>query len=117
MGSFAPDPLGMGSANTVLSYTLCPVGTHKSYSVLGQSTTSAGPDRFAHFFASPDAYILFADPTVWFNDRFFLTVPMLFTLAYTLAVFLRDHMPRQPATTLEPTPEPADPIPADTLGS
>ncbi len=107
----------MGSANTVLSYTLCPVGTHKSYSVLGQSTTSAGPDRFAHFFASPDAYILFADPTVWFNDRFFLTVPMLFTLAYTLAVFLRDHMPRQPATTLEPTPEPADPIPADTLGS
>ena|ERR1700733_2793805 len=63
--------------------------------------TSASSGRFDHFFSPPDFSALAAMPhgaTRWIFDRFVLTGPTLFLLAYPIGVWLRHQFPALPNT-------------------
>lgn len=74
----------------VLAYRLFTFSTAGEHRVLGRTTYGAG--RYEHFFA-PLNLRSTSDPSGWIFDRFVLTGPTLFLLAYTFGVWLRHEFP------------------------
>jgi hypothetical protein len=86
-------PVGLLLAYRLLTY---PIG--RDHSVLG--STTYGESRYKHFFA-PLNFRSASDLPAWIFDRFVLTGPTLFLLAYTAGVWLRHQFPEHPATPAE----------------
>jgi hypothetical protein len=82
----------------VLAFRFMTFSTKAGQSVLG--TTTYGESRFEHFFA-PLNLRSAADPATWSFDRFVLTGPTLFLLAYTAGVWLRHQFPEPPSSPTE----------------
>jgi hypothetical protein len=59
-----------------------------------------GEGRYEHFFAPPNLRSA-SDPTAWIFDRFVVTGPTLFLLAYTFGVWLRHEFPKHPVSPPE----------------
>jgi hypothetical protein len=64
-------------------------------------STIHGESRYEHFFA-PLNLSSTSDPNTWIFDRFVLTGPTLFLLAYTVGVWLRHQFPEPPSSPAEP---------------
>ena len=82
-------PVGFVLVCRILTFS-----TAKEHSVL--VSTRYGQGRYEHFFA-PLNVAATSDPSVWIFDRFILTGPTLFLLAYTFGVWLRHEFPERPA--------------------
>jgi hypothetical protein len=82
----------------VLAYRLFTFPTAREHSVLGP--TIYGEGRYEHFFA-PLNLRSTSDPSAWIFDRFVLTGPTLFLLAYTFGVWLRHEFPDHPVSPAE----------------
>jgi hypothetical protein len=81
---------------SVLAFRLLTFSVKSDHSVLG--STTFGETRYEHFFAPLSLRSTF-DPSSWIFDRFVLTGPTLFLLAYTVGVWLRHQLPEHPANT------------------
>jgi hypothetical protein len=82
----------------VLAFRLLTFPTNGDHSVLGSTTYGEG--RFEHFFAPLNLHSTY-DPSAWIFDRFVVTGPTLFLLAYTVGVWLRHQFPEQPVSSAE----------------
>ena len=60
-------------------------------------STTYGESRYEHFFAPLDVRSA-SDVSTWIFDRFGLTGPTLFLLAYTVGVWLRHQFPGPPSS-------------------
>jgi hypothetical protein len=81
----------------VLLFRLFTFPTAREHSVLGP--TIYGEGRYEHFFALNLRST--SDPSAWIFDRFVLTGPTLFLLAYTFGVWLRHEFPDPPVSPAE----------------
>ena len=90
---------------------LCTWRPVQGHSVLSDSNLTV--ERFSYFFGRPPYYSLSFTNWHWFNDRLFITAPMLFLLAYPAGVWLRHHLPTYPSAATEQRRSTS----ADTLGS
>jgi hypothetical protein len=63
-------------------------------------STTYGESRYEHFFA-PLNLRSESDLSAWIFDRFVLTGPTLFLLAYTVGVWLRHQLPEPPSSPAE----------------
>jgi hypothetical protein len=81
-----------------LAYRLITFPTAREHSVLGP--TRYGEGRYEHFFA-PLNLRSTSDPSAWIFDRFVVTGPTLFLLAYTFGVWLRHEFPNHPVSPAE----------------
>lgn len=88
----------------VLAFRLLTFSLRRDHSVLG--STTYGESRYEHFFAPLNLHST-SDPSAWIFDRFVLTGPTLFLLAYTAGVWLRHHFPERPASPTEAPETPA----------
>jgi hypothetical protein len=79
---------------------------HTDQSVLG--AVDVGPSRWQHFFGPPPL-ALSPEFVHWFTDRFVITGPMLFLLAYPAAVWVRTRWSQHAADERQLT--------TDTLGT
>jgi hypothetical protein len=86
-------PVGLGFAYRLLTFK---VG--RDHNVLGSMTY--GQSRYEHFFASLQVQST-PDWAPWVFDRFVLTGPALFLLAYTAGVWLRHQFPQPPVSADE----------------
>jgi hypothetical protein len=86
-------PVGLGFAYRLLTFK---VG--RDHSVLGSMTY--GQSRYEHFFASLQVQST-PDWASWVFDRFVLTGPTLFILAYTAGVWLAHQFPQPPVSADE----------------
>jgi hypothetical protein len=82
----------------VLAYRLLTFSIAREHSVL--APTIYGEGRYEHFFAPLNLRSM-SDPSVWIFDRFVLTGPTLFLLAYTFGVWLRHEFPDHPGSPAE----------------
>jgi hypothetical protein len=82
----------------VLTCRLFTFSSGTEHSVLGP--TLHGEGRYEHFFA-PLNIRATSDPSAWIFDRFVLTGPTLFLLAYTVGVWLRHEFPGRPGVPNE----------------
>jgi hypothetical protein len=87
-----------GPVGLVLVYRLLTFPLGRDHSVLG--STTYGESRYEHFFA-PLNLRSTSDLPAWIFDRFVLTGPTLFLLAYTTGVWLRHQFPEHPASPAE----------------
>jgi hypothetical protein len=78
----------------VLAFRFLTFSTKVDQSVLGSTTYGEG--RYEHFFA-PLNLGSASDPATWIFDRFVLTGPTLFLLAYAAGVWLRHQFPELPS--------------------
>jgi hypothetical protein len=94
-------PVGMVLLFRVLHFQLA-----RGHSVL--TTTTYGESAYQHFLA-PLSLGSESNLQVWIIDRFLLTGPTLFLLAYTVAVWLRHQLATQPASPVAAAEEAAHP--------
>jgi hypothetical protein len=92
-----------------LLWAWAPVGLVLAIRFLTFSTTADrsalfspthGESRYEHFFASLNLRSE-SDLSAWIFDRFVLTGPTLFLLAYTVGVWLRHQLPEPPSSPAE----------------
>ncbi len=86
-------PVGFVLACRILTFP-----TAREHSVLGPAIYGEG--RYEHFFA-PLNLRATSDLSAWIFDRFVLTGPTLFLLAYTFGVWLRHEFPDHPGSPAE----------------
>ena len=86
-------PVGLVLAFRLLTFPLA-----RDHSVLG--STRYGESRYEHFLAPLNLYTE-TNLSAWIFDRFVLTGPTLFLLAYAVGVWFRHQFPELPASAAE----------------
>ena len=88
----------MGPVGLVLAIRFLTFSTKADRSVLFSATH--GESRYEHFFA-PLNFRSASDLSTWIFDRFVLTGPALFLLAYTVGVLVASSVPGAPSSPAE----------------